>query len=366
MIPLHVFTGLRATGTYAARGRADVRQRLTLGELARMVGGDLAGDPQLCISGVSPFETADAGDITFAENTGKARAAVRGGASAVVVPRGADLEGKPGIIVDNPRLAFAKILAMFQPEAGVAEGIDERAAIDETAAIGSGARIGPNVTVEAHAAIGDNVVLYPGVYIGRGARVGDGTVVYPGVVIREQVVIGKNVIIHAGAVIGADGFGYVECDEVHHKIPQIGTVIIEDDVEIGANSCVDRATMGATVIGRGTKIDNQVQIGHNVKVGENCIIVGQAGVGGSSEIGSRSTLAGGAGVKDHVTIGPGSIVAAKAVVCTNVPPDAFVSGCPARPHKEQLAIEAAMRKLPELVAQVRRLQERVAELEKEH
>lgn len=343
-----------------------MRQRLTLGELARMVGGDLAGDPQLYISGVSPFETAGAGDITFAENTRKAGTAVRGGASAVVVPRGADLAGKPGIIVDNPRLAFARILAVFQPEAGSPKGIDERAVIDETATIGSGARIGPNVTVEAHAGIGENVVLYPGVYIGREARVGDGTVVYPNVVVRERVVIGKNVIIHAGAVIGADGFGYVESDGVHHKIPQIGTVVIEDDVEIGANSCVDRATMGATVIGRGTKIDNQVQIGHNVKVGENCIIVGQVGVGGSSEIGSRSTLAGGAGVKDHVKIGPGSIVAGRAFICANIPPGAFVSGCPARPHKEQLAIEVAMRKLPDLVARISELEERIRELEKGH
>lgn len=340
----------------------EMRKKWTLGELARMVGGELEGDPLLCITGVSPIEGAGPGDITFAEDAKKASAAAGGTAGAVVVPRGVGLAGKPCIIVDNPRLAFARILAAFEPEHGVpAEGIDPRSSVHPSATILGGARIGPNVTVEAGATIGENAVLYPGVYIGREAKVGAGTVIYPNAVVRERVVIGRNVIIHPGAVIGADGFGYVESGGAHHKIPQIGTVIIEDDVEIGANACVDRATMGATVIGRGTKVDNLVQIGHNVKVGENCIIVGLTGVGGSSEIGASSTLAGGVGVKDHVRIGPGSVVAARALVCTNLPPGAFVSGSPARPHREQLAIEAAMRKLPELLERVGSLE---AEIEK--
>ncbi len=328
-----------------------------------MVGGELAGDPRLCISGVSPIETAGAGDITFADDARKAGVAVRGPAGAVVVPRGVDLAGKPGIVVENPRLAFAGILAVFEPERDAPRGIDPRSAIDATASIGEDACIGPNVTVAAHAIVGENAVLYPGVYIGREAKVGAGVVLCPNVVVRERVIIGRNVIIHAGAVIGADGFGYVESGGVHHKIPQIGTVIIEDDVEIGASSCVDRATMGATVIGRGTRIDNLVQIGHNVRVGENCIIVGQTGVAGSVEIGDSSILAGGVGVKDHVRIGPGSVVAARAFVCSNLPPGAFVSGSPSRPHREQLAIEGAMRKLPELMERVRKLEERIRALE---
>lgn len=335
----------------------EMHREWTLGDLAGMVGGELEGDPLLCITGVSPIEAAGPGDITFAEDAKKASAAARGRAGAVVVPRGVRLEGKPCIIVDNPRLAFAEILAAFGPEpGGPAEGIDPRSAVDPTAIILAGARIGPNVTIEAGATIGEKAVLYPGVYIGCDARVGAGTVIYPNAVVRERVVIGRNVIIHPGAVIGADGFGYVESGGAHHKIPQIGTVVIEDDVEIGANACVDRATMGATVIGRGTKVDNLVQIGHNVKVGENCVIVGLTGVGGSSEIGASSTIAGGVGVKDHVRIGPGSVVAACTLVCTNLPPGAFVSGSPARPHREQLAIEAAVRKLPELLERVRSLE----------
>lgn len=352
--------GLRIAPGLGAGESGEMRNRWTLGELARMVSGELVGDPDLCITGVSSIEAAGPGDVTFADDPKKARVAVAGEAGAVVVPPGVDLAGKPGVVVDNPRLAFARILAAFEPEGSVpAEGIDPRSAVHPGATVLGGARIGPHVTVEDGATIGEGVVLYPGVYIGRDAKVGAATVLYPNVVVRERVVIGRNVIIHPGAVIGADGFGYVESGGVHHKIPQIGTVVIEDDVEIGAGACVDRATMGATVIGRGTKIDNLVQIGHNVKVGEDCIIVGQTGVGGSSEIGASSTLAGGVGVKDHVRIGPGTVVAARTFVCSNLPPGAFVSGSPARPHHEQLAIEAAVRKLPELLERVRSLEAKI-------
>ncbi len=336
-----------------------MRRILTLGEIAAIVGGDLVGDPHLVIEGVSAFESAAEGDVTFAVTSRKARAAVRSRASAVIVPAGSDLAGKPGIVVENPRLAFARVLALFQPAPDPPRGIDERAVVDGTADIGEGAGIGANAVVEACAVIGENAVLYPGVYVGREARVGGGTVIFPNAVVRERVIIGRNVVIHPGAVIGADGFGYVESDGTRHKIPQIGTVVIEDDVEIGANSCVDRATVGATIIGKGTKIDNLVQVGHNVKVGENCIIVALSGVGGSSELGDGTTLAGGVGIKDNIEIGPGSVVAARALVCANVPAGSVVSGTPARPHREQLAIEAALRKLPELVAKVRELEERL-------
>ncbi|MCR4401199.1 MAG: UDP-3-O-(3-hydroxymyristoyl)glucosamine N-acyltransferase [Firmicutes bacterium] len=343
----------------------ETRREQTLGDIARIVGGELFGDPMVLITGVSPIDTAGPGEITFAEDSRRAVCAAKGQAAAVVVPRGVRLDGKPFIAVDNPRLAFAEVLEVFRPEPGVpAEGIDPRSAVDPTAIVSARVRIGPNVTVEAGATIGEKVVLYPGVYIGRDATVGAGTVIHPNVVVGERVVIGRNVIIHAGVVIGADGFGYVESGGVRHKIPQIGTVIIEDDVEIGANACVDRATMGATVIGRGTKVDNLVQIGHNVKVGEDCVIVGLTGVGGSSEIGASSTIAGGVGVKDHVKIGPRSVVAAHALVCTNVPPGAFVSGSPARPHREQLAIDAAARKLPELLERVRLLEAEIEEMKR--
>lgn len=343
----------------------ETHKEWTLGELAAMVGGELEGDPLLRITGVAPIDEAGPGDVTFAEDDKKASAAAGGGASAVVVRRGTRPFAKPRIVVDDPRLAFARILAAFEPERGVpAEGIDPRSVVHPSATVLRGARVGPNVTVEAGAVIGEGVVLYPGVYIGREAKVGAGTIIYPNVVVRERVVIGRNVIIHPGAVIGADGFGYVESGGVRRKIPQIGTVIIEDDVEIGANACVDRATMGATVIGKGTKVDNLVQIGHNVKVGEHCVIVALTGVGGSSEIGASCTLAGAVGIKDHVKVGPGSVVAAHTLVCANIPPGAFVSGSPARPHREQLAIEAAARKLPEFLERVRSLEAEIGEIKR--
>ncbi len=338
-------------------------KELALGEIARMVGGELVGDPGLRICGAAPLATASASEIAFADDLKRARDVARSHAGAFVVPRGMDLAGRPGIVVDAPRLAFAAILAAFQPETGMPKGIDERAWIDETAVVGRNPRIGPYATVGPLAVLGDDVTLYPGVRVEREARVGAGTVVHSNAVIGERVVIGRNVILHPGAVIGADGFGYVTSGGVHHKVPQIGTVVIEDDVEIGANSCVDRATMGATVIGRGTKIDNLVQIAHNVRVGANCIIVGMTAIGGSTEIGDGCVIAGGVGAKDHVRIGAGAIVGARSLVTTNVPAGVLVSGAPARPHKEQLSIEAALRKLPELAAQVRALEERVRELE---
>jgi UDP-3-O-[3-hydroxymyristoyl] glucosamine N-acyltransferase len=339
-------------------------RKITLGELAKMIRGNPVGDPRLCITGIAPVESAGAGDIVFAENPKILQMATRSHAGAVIAKHGESLQGKPGIFVENPRFAFAKVLGIFAPDVShPPEGVHEESSVAESAVIGKGARIGPNVIIQAHVVLGEGIVLYPGVYVGEHTKIGDGTVIYPNAVIRERVSIGKHVVIHGGAVIGSDGFGFVAHDGVHHRVPQIGTVIIEDDVEIGANSCIDRATMGATVIGRGTKIDNLVQIGHNVRIGKHCIVVAQTGIGGSSEIGEGSVLAGQAGVSDHVRIGPASIVAGCTLVSTNLPPGAFVSGRPARPHKEQLKMEAAYRKLPDVVEKVRELEKRLSEIE---
>ncbi len=338
---------------------------ITLGELAGMVRGVPVGDARICIMGAAPVESAGPGDITFAENAKILEVAVQGQAGAVIAKHGEDLQGKPGILVENPRFAFAKVLGVFAPCVPCPlPGIHKESVVAESAVIGKESRIGPKTVIEKGAVLGEGVILYPGVYVGEDAKIGDRTVIYPNAVIRERVSIGRDVIIHGGAVIGACGFGFVTYENRHHKIPQTGTVIIEDDVEIGANTCIDRATMGATVIGKGTKIDNLVQIGHNVKIGERCIIVAQTGIGGSSEIGEGSVLAGHAGISDHVTVGPGSTVAGCTLVSTNLPPGSFVSGRPARPHKEQLRMEAASRKLPEVLEKLRELERRLSEVER--
>ena len=314
---------------------------IALEELAEMIGGNLVGDPRLCITGIAPVESAHSGDITFAESAKILKVAIKSRAGAVIAKHGEDLHGKPGILVENPRLAFTKVLQVFAPDPSHPPvGVHQESVVAESAVIGKGSRIGPKVIIQGRVVLGERVILYPGVYVGEDAEIGDGTIIYPNAVIRERVSIGRNVIIHGGAVIGSDGFGFVAHDGVHNKVPQIGAVIIEDDVEIGANTCIDRATMGATVIGRGTKIDNLVQIGHNVRIGEHCIIVSQTGIGGSSEIGDGCVLAGQAGISDHVKIGPKSVVAGCTMVSTNLPPVLCVSR-PARPHREQLKMDAA-------------------------
>jgi len=341
-------------------------KEITLEELAKLVGGVPAGDARFRIMGAAPVESAGASDITFAENAKILEIAGNSGAGAVIAKHGGDLKGKPGILVDNPRFAFARTLEIFAPDIPrPAEGVHRKSIVAESAVIGKGARIGPNVIIGAGVVLGEGVVLYPGVYVGEDTRIGARTVIYPNAVIRERVSIGRGVIIHGGAIIGADGFGFVTSRNKHYKIPQIGTVIVEDDVEIGANTCIDRGTMGATIIGKGTKIDNLVQIGHNVQIGENCIVVGQTGIGGSSEIGEGSVLAGQVGIRDHVKIGPGSTVAGLTLVSANLPPGSFVSGRPARPHREQLKMEAASRKLPEVLERLRELERRIAEIERD-
>jgi UDP-3-O-[3-hydroxymyristoyl] glucosamine N-acyltransferase len=341
-------------------------KEITLEELAKIVGGVPVGNARFRIMGASPVENAGVHDITFAESAKILEIAVKGHAGAVIAKHGDSLQGKSGILVDNPRFAFARTLEMFAPDIPrPPEGVHKESIVAETAVIGKGARIGPNVTVEACAVLGEGVILYSGVYVGEDTKIGDGTVIYPNAVIRERVSIGRGVIIHGGVIIGADGFGFVTSENKHHKIPQTGTVIIEDDVEIGANTCIDRGTMGATIIGKGTKIDNLVQIGHNVRIGESCIVVAQTGIGGSSEIGEGSVLAGQVGIRDHVKIGPGSTVAGLTLVSTNLPPGSFVSGRPARPHKEQLKMEAASRKLPEALERLRELERRIAEIERD-
>lgn len=329
----------------------------TLDELARLVNGEIEGDKSVVIKGVAGAEEAKEGDITFAVSDKFLRIAENSQASAIVVPLKMRNFSKPVIKVENPRLAFAKILEIYAPPKPAFKGIHPTAVIGDRVEIGKGVNIGAYSIVEEGSVIEDNVYLGGFVYLGREVLIGEGTFIHPRVTVLDRTSIGKRVIIHSGAVIGSDGFGFVKRkDGSYHKIPQIGRVVIEDDVEIGANVTIDRATTGETRIGRGTKIDNLVHIAHNVNVGSNVAIVALVGISGSCKIGNGVILAGQAGVTDHVCIGDNTVVAAKSGVTKDIPPGVFVSGFPARNHIKQKRVKATINRLPELVRRIHRIE----------
>jgi len=340
----------------------------TVEQLAAFVDGFVEGDGNVLISGIANIEDAQTGDVTFAENSKLLDNAARSGASAVIAPQTAsqlDISvQKPLIRVKNPRFAFAQVLRIFAPEPKIFKGIHP------SAVIGSDAILGENVSIHANAVVGDNVsigansVIYPFTYIGDNVVLGNNCVIYPNVVLHDNTAIGNSVVIHSGSVLGTDGFGYMFIDDRHYKIPQIGRVIVEDDVEIGANVTIDKARTGSTTIGRGTKIDNLVHIGHNCTVGENCVIVAQVGVSGSVNIGRGVILAGQVGIKDHVTIGDGVIVGAKSGVIGDLPSGVFVSGRYARPHQGEMRKIVEVERLPEQRRRIKALEKRLAQIEK--
>ncbi|MCD6134039.1 MAG: UDP-3-O-(3-hydroxymyristoyl)glucosamine N-acyltransferase [Candidatus Omnitrophica bacterium] len=337
--------------------------KFTLSEIAKLVRGTVVGDATIVISGISGIKEARRGDITFLANPKYLSLAKTTKASAIITSLevNGDIK-KPLIKTDNPSLAFAKVVSLVAPNSiQCPQGIHPTALIAEEVKLGENVAIGPYTIIEKGAVIGKGAIIYGGCYIGHYSRVGDNTLIYPHVSIRERVEIGKRVIIHSGTVIGSDGFGFATVKGVQKKIPQIGTVVIEDDVEIGANVTIDRARFDKTIIGRGTKIDNLVQIAHNVIVGENSIIVAQAGISGSTVIGNGTILAGQAGIVGHIQIGEGAIVAAQAGVTKSVPPNTKVSGYPAKPHEVAKRVNACVQRLPFLYKRVKELE---AELEK--
>jgi UDP-3-O-[3-hydroxymyristoyl] glucosamine N-acyltransferase len=335
----------------------------TLGEIATLLGGEIEGDPGTPIDRIVPPE--EAGDGAVAVLTGrKALAAIAScRASALVVPAGTQAPGRPLVRVADPRRAFVALLAFFAPGDARGSGVDPRAHVDPTAEVGEGAWVGPGAVVEAGAHLGARVHVHPLAFVGEAAHVGDDAVLFPGVVLYPGVTVGRRVRIHAGSVIGSDGFGYErDSSGVQRKVPQIGTVEIADDVEIGSNSCVDRATVGATRIGAGTKIDNLVQVGHNTQVGEHCCVIGQAGLSGSVTVGRFSVLAGQCGIADHVTLAEGTVVGAQAGVHRDIGPGIW-HGAPALPAKDARRVFPIVARLPELLRRFKELEEKVAELE---
>jgi UDP-3-O-[3-hydroxymyristoyl] glucosamine N-acyltransferase len=337
---------------------------LTLKQIADKLGGEVVGPAELVIGGVSSYESAGESDLTFADSRRLLPAAEQSRAAAVIVPRDIESSLKPIIRTDNPRLAFAQALELFWPRRRPLPGIHPTAVVGAEVEIGPGVYVGPNVVIGDAVKLGSRAEVHALTSLGDEVEVGDDTIIHPRVSVYHRVRIGKRCIIHSGCVIGADGFGFVRADDgAYVKVPQVGTVIIEDDVEIGANCAIDRATTDATIVGRGTKFDNLVQVGHNVKIGRNCIIIAQVGISGSVEVGDGAVLAGQAGIADHLTIGASATVCAQAGVMGNVLPHTIVSGYPARPHKQQLRAEAALLKLPEALVELRALRRRIEELE---
>lgn len=343
--------------------------KFTLGELAELCGGELVGgSPADTVGGPAPIEAAEPNSVVYLTDPAKKELLNGLKAGALILP--AQAKGLPVpfagpvIYCANPKGAFTKILRRvylaIRPDV-VNRGIDSKACVADSSRLGMSVSVGAFSVVEPEAAVGEGTVIYPGCYIGHRAKIGQDCLLYPGVVIREDCVLGDRVTVHPNTVIGADGFGYNQTPAGHEKIHQIGCVVIENDVEIGACTTIDRGTIGDTVIGAGTKIDNQVQIAHNVRVGRACIIVSQAGIAGSSTLGDGAVIAGQAGVIDHIKIGSRAIVTAGSGIMNDVPDGAVYFGAPARPHVESMKIQAIFGKLPDMYKDLRRLKKAAAE-----
>ncbi len=335
-----------------------------LAALAAAVQGDLDGDGSVEIRGVAPIERAGAGEITFVANPKYLRALSVTSAAAVVLAPGIP-SPIPAIRSPNPYLAFAKIATLTLRGGQTPLGVSGDLIQGKGCELGQELTIHPRVTLGNHVRIGDRVTLYPGVVIGDGTVIGEETVLRAGVLVREGVRIGKRVMIHDGAVVGSDGFGFAPDGERYFKIPQMGGVVIHDDVEIGSNTTIDRGTLGDTVIGTGTKIDNLVQIAHNVEIGENAIIVSQVGISGSTVIGNHATLAGQVGVAGHLSIGDKVTVGAQSGVTKDIAAGETVSGLPVIPHRDWLKAAASFTHLPAIRRDLRRLQQTVTDLIRE-
>lgn len=336
---------------------------MKLKELASLLDGEILGDHDLEITGVSGISEAKEGDITFLSSKRFLKDLSTCRASCLIVKESIPDIQMTQLRVSNPYLAFAKLLGHFYVKPGKSFGISKSAYVSDKAKIGNNVSVFPFSYISDGVSIGDDCIIYPNVFIGENTAIGNHCTIYPHVTLREGVTIGSRVIIHSGSVIGSDGFGYVFDQGRHYKIPQVGGVIVGDDVEIGSNVSVDRATTGHTVIGKGTKIDNLCQIAHNVKVGTNSILVAQVGIGGSSEIGDYVTLAGQVGVSDHTKIDSETMVGAQSGIMGHVTKGAY-SGSPAIPHRDWLKSQAIYAKLPELHKKIKELEERIRELER--
>ncbi len=342
----------------------------TLDEVAKLIGGRVVGDGSVVLTGVSGIREALPGHLTFLSNPKYARHLSTTRASAVIVDAGScdpDAAGTtPLLVTDNAYAAFARAMeVLVERDDRRPRGVHPSAHVAPSARLGSGVGVGPLAVVLEDAEIGERSAVHSGAYIGPSVRIGSDCVIHPNAVIKSPTVLGDRVIVHGGAVIGTDGFGFAREGDEQLKVPQLGNVVVEDDVEIGANVCIARATIGTTFIGRGTKVDNLVQIAHNVVIGEGSIIVAQVGICGSAEIGTGVVIAGQAGIGGHLTVGDRAVVGAQSGVTKSVPPGEQVSGYPARRHALSKRLNACIHALPALLDRVRQIEKRLSKIEKE-
>ena len=330
----------------------------TVSEIAKHLGGEVVGDGHAVLNSFAPADRAQNGDLTFAETEDFFSRAEQSAATAIIADKRFSSSKKILIRVPNARIAFAKVLALFFPEPKFPAGVHPTAVVASGAKIDPTAHIGPHCVVGERVQIGARSFLQSGNSIGADSKLGEDVNLFPNVTIYPRTEIGQGVRIHAGTVIGSDGYGYVLDGGVHRKVPQIGNVIIHDDVEIGANVTVDRGALGATVIGKGTKIDNLVQIAHNVQIGEHCLVIAQVGIAGSTKLGNYVVLAGQAGIGGHLKIGNQVTVGAQSGVMTDIPDKATWLGSPAQPDREMKRQFIAIQRLPDLL-------KRIAEFERQ-
>lgn len=329
----------------------------TAAEIAKELNGQVLGDASVQLTGFAPATAAKAGDLTFAENETFFTKAEQSAAAAILVDGPFTSEKKAVIRVANARIAFARVLPLFFPEQTFDAGVHPSAVVSASAQVDPSAHIGPHCVLGEKVKIGPRAVLRGGNHLGHGCSVGADSQLFPNVVLYNLTQVGQRVRIHGGAIIGSDGFGYVQDGGIHRKVPQVGYVVINDDVEIGANVTIDRGALGPTSIGKGTKIDNLVQIAHNVTIGENCLIIAQVGVAGSTKIGNYVTLAGQVGIAGHLKIGDQAIVAAQSGVMHDVPEKGKWLGAPAQPDRQAKRQMIAIQQLPDLIRRVRELED---------
>lgn len=329
-----------------------------LGDLAERLGAELAGDPDLRIRNIRPLDEAGSEDLSFLHNRKYLSQAQDSQACAIIIGEAGLLPGRNLLIAAEPYLTLARALEIIHPPRAPAVGVHHSAVVAEDASLGEGVSIGPQAVIGPGSTIGAGTEIGAACVLGREVEIGQNCRLHPRVVIEDGCRIGNRCILQAGVIIGGDGFGYATVEGVHHKVPQVGIVVLEDDVELGANVCVDRATLGETRIGRGVKVDNLVQIAHNVSIGPGSILVSQVGIAGSTRLGAYVVMGGQAGAAGHLVIGDGAQISAKTGVFKNLEPGEFVSGIPARPRREWVRAQAGL-------ARLESMRKKIAQLERE-
>lgn len=333
-----------------------------LGDLAERLDAELLGDPDLRIQRLRPLDEAESEDLSFLHNKKYVSSARQSRAGAIIASDAASLPGRNVLVVAEPYLALARALELIHPRLPEPEGVDSSAVLAEGVLLGAGVSVGAQAVIAEACEIGAKTRIGAGCILGRGVQIGANCLLHPRVVVEDGCRIGNRCILQAGVVIGGDGFGYATVDGVHHKVPQVGIVVIEDDVELGANVCVDRATLGETRIGRGAKVDNLVQIAHNVVVGPGSILVSQVGIAGSTSLGAYVVMGGQAGAAGHLKIGDGAQISAKTGVFKDLGPGELVSGIPARPRREWVRAQAGLARLYKMKKRVEALERELEKL----